>query len=452
MGALLGASTMLIERDRLGGECTWNGCVPSKCLLRAAAVAHTVQHSANYGFGPVSAEVSFPRVMERLRSVQQQIYEEVDAPPNMEKLGVDVNHGAAAFIDSQTIRVGERQIRARFFVIATGSTPRTLRFEVPVLTNESIFRLTELPRHLVIAGAGPMGIEMAQAFRRLGSEVTVVASGSEILPNDDQELAALLRKHLETEGVRFFRGMRATGAGQSGSEISLHLSDGQDIACDAVFAAIGREVQTETMGLEAAGVRAGPKGIVVDKHCRTSCPHIYAIGDVAGRQPFTHMAEHMAKVAITNALLRWPASIDQIVPWCTYTSPEIAHTGCRTDRPAADGSTVLRYPFRQVDRALIDGQTDGLVKVFTNRSGRVLGASILAPGAGELINVWSLAVKRRMRVQGVSDTIHPYPTYSLGNRKAADRWNHRWLDSPLLALVGRLLGYRGVRHGSRALD
>ena len=198
MGALLGAKTALIERDRLGGECTWTGCVPSKALLRAASVAHAVNTSAEFGFASAKVDFSFPRIITRLSSVQQQIYDEADAPPNLEKLGVHIIRGTAAFADPHTITVDGRSIRARFFVIATGSRPRDLGFEAPVLTNESVFQLDVQPARLVIVGAGPVGIEMAQAFARLGSQVTVIASGDEILPNDDRELAALLREHLQS--------------------------------------------------------------------------------------------------------------------------------------------------------------------------------------------------------------------------------------------------------------
>jgi pyruvate/2-oxoglutarate dehydrogenase complex dihydrolipoamide dehydrogenase (E3) component len=455
MGAVLGAKTALIERHRLGGDCTWNGCVPSKALLRAASVAHTVETAVNYGFDPLRPTFSFPSLMQRLQSVQEQIYEKADAPPNMEKLGIQVICGTAAFSDPNTITVGGRFIRARFFVIATGSRPRHPGFEAPVLTNESVFRLSSRPERLVIVGAGPMGVEMAQAFRRLGSQVTVVGSDPEILPRDDGELAALLRTRLEAEGIQFLVDTRTMAARETDSGIVVRLSNGSTVECDAILMSTGREVDTKPLRLEVAGVRKSEDGfVIVDSHCRTSRRNIYAVGDVTGRQQFTHMAEHMAKIAITNCILRWPASIDKAVPWCTFTSPELAHTGCNTDGSDSDPASrvVLRFPMGRVDRAVVDGDLDGLVKVVTDRSGRVLGASILAPHAGELINIWSLAVRRRMKVGEIGATIHPYPTYSLGNRRAADRWSERWLDSPLLTLLGRVLGHRGTRRRSHVLD
>ena len=455
MGALLGAKTALIERDRPGGECTWTGCVPSKALLRAASVAHTAESAVNYGFDPLKPAFSFANVMQRIQSVQQQIYEQADAPPNMEKLGVEVILGQAVFSDPNAVIVNGQSIRSRFFVIATGSRPRHPGFEAPVLTNESVFHLSSQPERLVIIGAGPMGVEMAQAFGRLGSKVTVIGSDPEILPRDDAELASLLRGLLEAEGIRFLLNTRAISAEEVGTGIVVHLSDGAAVDCDAVLMAAGREVETKVLRLEAAGVRTSEDGsVIVDNRCRTSRRNIYAVGDITGRQQFTHMAEHMAKVAITNCILRWPASVDKAIPWCTFTSPELAHTGCKTDVSGSDasGEVVLRFPMRRVDRAVIDGDADGLVKVVTDRKGRVLGASILSPHAGELINIWSLAVRRGMKVGEVSGIIYPYPTYSLANRRAADRWSERWLDSALLPVIGRVLGYRGVGRGSRALD
>lgn len=455
MAALLGARTLLVERDRLGGECTWSGCVPSKALLRAASVAHTIRTAAAYGFDPTTLNMRFTGVMERVHAVQQQMYEEADAPPNLEKLGVHVTTGVAAFKDANAITVDGQTIRAKFFVIATGSRPRHHDFEAPVLTNESLFDLPSQPQHLVIIGAGPIGVEMAQAFRRLGSEVTVIGAGPEILPGDDGELAALLRGVLETAGIQFRLNTRATHAHKAGAKIIVHCANGSPVRGDAILMATGREAHTGALRLESAGVRTSEKGyIIVDRHCRTSRRNIYAVGDVAGRQQFTHMAEHMAKVAVTNCILRWPMSLEETVPWCTFTSPELAHTGCKTNTSEHDPSkiAVLRFPVRRVDRAILDGDSEGLIKVVTDRGGRILGASILAPHAGELISIWSLAIRKGMKVSEIADTIHPYPTYSLGGRKAADRWSQRWLDSALLKLLGWVLRYRGVRRGSGALD
>lgn len=452
MAALLGAKTALIEQDRLGGECTWTGCIPSKCLLHAASVAQTIRTAEHYGFEAVVPRISFPAVVARMHAVQQQIYDETDAPPNMEKLGVEVVKGTAAFLDPHAVEVNGRSLRSRFFVIATGSTPRTPNFSAPVLTSETIFRLTAQPGHLVVIGGGPMGVEMAQAFRRLGSQVTVVVAGNEILPKDDEELAAILRGRLESEGIRFLQQTRVTGAEVQGPSIAVKLSDGGIIECDAMLAAMGREVGTGPLRLDRAGVRADRNGIVVNHRCRTSVPHIYAVGDATGRYQLTHMAEHMAKVAITNCILRWPSSMDESnVPWCTFTSPELAHTGRNERNLDTQKISVVRFPFRRTDRAVTEGATDGMVKLIADRRGRVLGASVLGPRAGELINIWTLAMRKGLRLSDVSATIHPYPTYALANRRAADRWEERKLSWPVLALLGRVFGYRGTRKGSSVL-
>jgi pyruvate/2-oxoglutarate dehydrogenase complex dihydrolipoamide dehydrogenase (E3) component len=419
MAALLGAKTALIEEHQLGGECTWTGCIPSKCLLHAASVAQTIRTAKQYGFEPLAPRISFPAVFDRMRAVQRQIYDEAEAAPNMEKLGVEVEEGTARYSDPHTVEVNGRRLRARFFVIATGSVPRTPDFDAPVMTSETIFGLTAQPRRLVVIGGGPMGVEMAQVFQRLGTETTVLVSGNEILPRDDEELAGTLRNRLESEGTRFLMRTRATGAKFRGSNIAVKLSDDRVVECDLLLAAMGREVRTDLLGLDCAGVRADGDGIGLDKRCRTSVPHIYAVGDATGRYQLTHMAEHMAKVAITNCILRWPHSFDQDnVPWCTYTSPELAHTGPDPRELDRRAVSVLRFPLRRTDRAITDGTTDGMVKVTTDRRGLVLGASVLGANAGELINTWSLVMRKGLRVSDVSATIHPYPTYSLVTRRS----------------------------------
>jgi pyruvate/2-oxoglutarate dehydrogenase complex dihydrolipoamide dehydrogenase (E3) component len=452
MAALLGAKTALIEQDRLGGECTWTGCIPSKYLLHAASVAQTIRTAEQYGFEPVVPRITFPGVVARMQALQQQIYEDADAPPNMEKLGVEVVKGTAAFLDPHVLSVNGRSLRSRYFVIATGSSPRVPNGNAPVLTNETIFRLTAQPRHLLVIGGGPMGVEMAQAFRRLGSQITVIVAGNEILPRDDEELAAMLRCRLESEGIRFVRQTRVTDTDAQGPSIIVKLSNGEIFECDVVLAAMGREVQTGPLRLDLAGVRADRNGIAVDKRSRTSVRHIYAVGDATGRYQLTHMAEHMAKVAITNCILHWPASIDErYVPWCTFTSPELAHCGHNERDVDPHTISVLRFPFRKTDRAIIEGETDGMVKLIADRRGRVLGASVLGKCAGELVNMWSFVMGKGLRVSDISTTIHPYPTYALANRRAADRWDERKLNSPLLALLGSMFGYRGVRRGSGVL-
>lgn len=418
MSSLLGAKTALIERHRLGGDCTWTGCIPSKSLIHASKTPGS----------------DFLSVMERVRAIRQRVYEEADAPPNMERLGVEVIPDEARFIDPHTVELSSGStLTSRYFVIATGSRPRTLTAPVPVYTNETIFDLNVLPARLAIAGAGPVGIELAQAFRRLGSEVTVIGSSSSILPRDDAELTAILRGTLESQGIRF----------QLGQRLEDHLSG---LDPDAVLTAIGREPATDGLQLDKIDIAFDQTGIHIDRRCRTSRRHIYAVGDVTGRFLFTHMAEHMAKVAVTNAILHWPRKLDSAhVAWCTFTDPELAHVGASEagltkERTRFD---VYRFPFSRLDRALTEDATTGMVKIMAAPSGRILGASILGTRAGELISELALAMKHEVGLGQLADTIHPYPTYSLAVRRAAEEWQLRRLTKRSVGLLRTLFRYRG---------
>jgi len=453
MSAVLGAKTALIEEHRLGGDCTWTGCVPSKSLLRAAKVAHQTRVADRYGLLSSSPEIDFRRVMEHVREIRTHIYEDADAPPNLEKLGVTVIPARARFLSPHEIEITDYQahitrLSSRYFVIATGSRPRMPKFNAPLLNNENLFELNELPRRLLVLGAGPIGMEMAQAFRRLGSEVTVVAPGSRILPRDEPELTGMLRLALEEEGIVFHLGRKAERVERQDGALSATLNDGTTLACDAVLAAIGRQPVVEGLGLEAAGVTVGKSGIQIDRHCRTSQKHIYASGDITGRHMFTHMAEHMSKIAVSNAILHAPLSIDDDhVTWCTYTDPELARVGASEEDLQKRGQSysVYPFPFTKLDRAITESETAGLIRVLAGRSGRILGVSVLGANAGEMIGEWALAMKNGLKLKHVADTIHPYPTYVLGNRRAADQWYTKQLASPLLGLLGKIFRYRGVR-------
>ena len=459
MSALLGAKTALVERRRLGGDCTWFGCVPSKSLLRAARTAHEIRTADRFGFASVDPHFDFTKVMEHVRQVQQRIYDDADAPPRMEELGVDVVMGQSHFLDPHTIQVEDgskraRRLSSRFFIIATGSRPLVPAFAETPMTNETVFELESQPHRLLILGAGPAGIELAQAFTRLGSQVEVVAAGDRILPRDDPNHAGMLRDFLAQEGVVFHLGRKVTGLSRGENGLRATLDDGRSLICDAALAAIGRKPVMEELQLSAAGVRVEAQGIVVNSHARTSQRHIYAAGDVTGRHNFTHMAEHMSEVAVTNAILRWPARIDERhVVWSTFTEPELAHVGeseAELRRRNAKYSEI-RFPFEKLDRAITEGETKGEIKVFAGSAGKLLGVSILGANAGEMISEYALAMRNDLRLSDIANTIHPYPTFLLGNRRAATRFVARQLDSPLLGLLCRILRYRGTRKGSAAL-
>ena len=461
ISASMGARTALVEEHMLGGDCTWTGCVPSKALLKAARIAHEIRTAGRYGINASEPQFDFSRVIGRVHEIQAAVYEEADAPPVYQKMGIQVIEGKAQFISPKRIEVlgpggGRRQFTSRFFVIATGGRPVVPPIQglsaAPYVTSETIFTISMLPARLIVIGAGPIGIEMSQAFRRFGSDVTVLDTERHILRRDDMELSELLREHLASEGVRFRLGSAAEKVEYDGTTIrvmfrAVSTAPPETVEGDALLLATGRRPNTDGMSLEAAGVQADRAGITVDRHCRTSADNIFACGDVTGTYQFTHMSEHMAKVAVTTALLRIKASVDiSNVPWCTYTDPELAHVGAsevelkRRKRRYA----VYRFPFSKIDRAVTDGETTGMVKVLARKfDGRIYGASILGAHAGEMIAEFALAMRNKVTLRNMADTIHPYPTYGLGNRRAADQWYVRKQSRMFVRLLKLVFGYHG---------
>lgn len=460
VSATLGAKTALVEAHRLGGDCTWTGCVPSKTLLKAAKVAHAVRTADRFGLRAGMPSFDFGEVMRHVHAIQNRIYEHVDAPPILESLGVKVIFARAKFLDRRRLELttneGTRsEISSRYVIVAAGSQPAVPPIEglaeAGYLTNETVFSLMRLPSSLIVAGAGAVGVEMAQAFRRLGSEVTVLDFENRILPRDDPELSAQLRQALEAEGIRFLlestvKKVEKTG---SGARVLAENPSGSRVTAEgeALLLSLGRRASVEPLDLKAAGVEFDRAGIRVDNHCRTSAKNIFACGDVTGGYQFTHMAEHMAKVAVTNALLHLPVSVDsKHVTWCTFTDPELAHLGASEEELRKNGARyeVYRFPFSRLDRAVTENETVGLVKVLAKSfSGKILGASILGANAGEMIGEYALAMRNGVTLRQIADTIHPYPTYGLGNRRAADLWYIRKQSPTLVRWVQRIFGYRG---------
>lgn len=458
IAASFGAKTLMIERHRLGGDCTWTGCVPSKTLLKAATVAHQMRHASHYGLADQEPRFDFGALMNHLRSVRQKVYEDADAPEIFEEMGVEVRHGAARFLDAHTLALdgkdGTAQITGRYFIIAAGARPSVPPIdglaEVPYLTTETLFELTEQPAHLAIVGGGPIGTEMAQAFRRLGSRVTVIDRNRGILQKDDPELTEMLHQVLVDEGVSYvFNASVNTVASSRGQVIIDVAQEGQThtIEADMLLLATGRHPNLDALALDAAGITYTDKGITVNDRCRTNQRHIFAVGDVTGRYQFTHMSEHMAKVAASNALYKLPLKIDtRHVPWCTYTDPELAHIGAREQDLQQDGTSyhTYRFPYSKVDRAITEGKTTGLIKVFAKRwNGKILGATILGAGAGDLICEYAVAMKNSVTLREIADTIHPYPTYGLAARRAADQWYVQKQSPTLVRIMQKLFGYRG---------
>jgi pyruvate/2-oxoglutarate dehydrogenase complex dihydrolipoamide dehydrogenase (E3) component len=461
ISASLGAKTAIIEESRLGGDCTWTGCVPSKSLLKAAGIANTFRTAGRYGLKASEPQIDFPTVMDRVHEIQSAVYEDADAPPVYQKMGITVIEGKSQFASPRQVEVlgrggGRRQVASRFFVIATGGRPAIPPVdglaETPYLTSETIFTISKLPARMIVLGAGPIGIEMAQAFRRLGSEVVVLDAQDRILPRDDAELTNLLRERLAGEGVRFLLRSSVERIGCNGSAIrAIFRAPSSPVAetveGDALLVAAGRRPNLDGLGLEAAGVQASHAGITVDRHCRTSAKNIFACGDVTGLYQFTHMSEHMAKVAVTNALLRVRMKMDTVnVPWCTFTDPELAHVGASESelKKRKQRYAVYRFPFSKIDRAVTDRETTGMVKVFARKfDGRIYGASILGAHAGDLIGEFALAMRNNVSLRKMADTIHPYPTYALGNRRAADQWYIRKQSRMFVRLLKLIFRYHG---------
>ncbi|HET6161484.1 MAG TPA: FAD-dependent oxidoreductase [Dongiaceae bacterium] len=426
--AQLGASTVLIERHKMGGDCLNTGCVPSKALLAAAKAARRWQGEQAFGVSYAPPTVDFAAVNRHVHEVIAAIAPN-DSVGRLEGLGVTVIKGTARFVGPREVAVDGTRIRARRFVIATGSSatvpPIPGLDRVPYFTNETVFENAELPRHLIIIGGGPIGLEMAQAHWALGSEVTVLEA-FRVLPKDDPELARLLRQSLAGEGVAIRERAKITriDPDEGGVAVMLTTEGGEErIAGSHLLVAAGRRPNIAGLDLEKAGIEHDSKGIKVDARLRTINRRVFAIGDVAGGPQFTHVAGYHAGIVIRNALFRLPAKVDyRSLPWVTYTDPELAHVGLTEEQArAAHGEdiTILRWPYRDNDRAQAERVTDGLVKVVTTRSGKILGASILGAHAGELIQVWVLAIAQGLNIKALAGMIAPYPTLGEINKRAA---------------------------------
>lgn len=459
IAANFGAKTIMIEKERLGGDCTWTGCVPSKTLIKAASVLHHAKQASKYGLTISLESVDTAKIMEHVDHVRKEVYEDADRPEIFEEMGIEVAAGDASFIDDSTVKIIDskglvREITGRYIFICTGAKafvpPVPGVNEVEVLTNESLFEIKKLPKKLIIVGAGPIGTEMAQSFNRLGAEVHVLDMTPGILANDDPELTEILLQRLTEEGVHYHLESSVNKLEKSELGVTVHFKKGeksQSIDGDAVLMATGRRANITSLNLEAAGVKTYMGGIEVNDRCRTNKRHIYAVGDVTGRYQFTHMSEHMAKVAVTNALLKVPMKIDhKHVPWATYTDPELAHVGATEKqlREKRISFETYRFPFSKIDRAITDGQTTGLIKVYAKKwNGRILGASVVGAHAGEMISQYALAMKNGVTLRNFADTIHPYPSYGLGARRAADQWYIKNQSESVVKWIQRIFRYRG---------
>jgi pyruvate/2-oxoglutarate dehydrogenase complex dihydrolipoamide dehydrogenase (E3) component len=443
----LGADTVLIEANKMGGDCLNYGCVPSKSLLAAAHAAENIRQASRFGIASGEPRVDFRAVHDHVQGVIAAIAPH-DSVERFEGLGARVILAAARFTGPREVVAGDFRIRARRFVIATGSSPVRPPIpgldRVPYHTNETIFDLVERPRHLLIVGGGPVGCELAQAFRRLGAAVSLVEMAG-LLAKDDPELVALLRRQLEREGVALHERAKVTGVEPASAGVALLTErEGrpQRLEGSHLLLAVGRRANLAELGLDAAGIAHGNAGITVDRGLRTSNRRVYAIGDAAGGLQFTHVAGYHAGIVIRSALFRLPARVDyRAVPRVTYTDPELAQVGLSEQEAEAAGQTVqvLRWPLAENDRAQAERTTEGLVKVVAGKRGRVLGAAILAPHAGELIQPWILAVANGLKLSAVANMIAPYPTLGEASKRAAGSFYTPLLFNRRMQRLVRLL-------------
>lgn len=449
--AQLGARTVLFERDEMGGDCLNTGCVPSKSLIASARSARAVGDAALYGVNARFDSINYAAAMHRVHEVIASIAPQ-DSQERFEGLGVHVIRASARFAGPEVVESDGISVRARRFVIATGSRPAVPPIpgldRVPYLTHETIFDNGEQPDHLLVIGGGPIGAEMAQAHRRLGAKVTVVEA-DRFMPREDAEITTILRDRLTDEGIQVIEGATVKALQKYGTGISTIVEkDGdQTITASHVLVATGRKPQVEGLDLDKAGVEYGPRGITVDNRLRTTNRKIYAIGDVAGGPQFTHVAGYHAGIVIRNALFRLPAKVDyRALPWVTYTDPELARIGLTEDEARekqGDAVTIVRTSFVDVDRAQTDGRTEGTIKIVVGKRGTILGATILGDRAGELIHVWSLAMSQGLSLKAMASAIVPYPTLGEISKKAASLYYAGKLFSPWPRRIVRWLAALG---------
>jgi len=446
--AQMGAEVVLVERGAMGGDCLNFGCVPSKSLLATARIADLWRRGVELGIAYARPRIDFAAVADSVQKVIGEIAPN-DSAERFEGLGVRVLRAEARFTSPRTVHAGEVEIRPRRFVIATGSRPAIPPIrgldEVPYLTNESVFANRQLPEHLIVIGGGPIGIEMAQAHSRLGARVSVLDVGP-LLPRDDPELSATLTKRLSSEGIVCRPRVEIGDIERDGETIRVRLASGEQIIGSHLLIAAGRRPTVEALDLAAAGIASTAKGITVDARLRTTNRRVFAIGDVAGGPQFTHVALYHAGIVIRNALFRIPAKVDyRALPWVTYTDPELAQVGLTEAASSAieRAPRVLRWRFVENDRAQTERETEGMVKVVTRGNGRILGASILGPGAGDLILPWALAISQKLKIGALANLIVPYPTRGEASKRAAGSYYTPTLFSSRTRSLVRLLARFG---------
>ncbi len=444
----MGARVVLVEKGAMGGDCLNTGCVPSKSILAAGHAAQSAREAAQFGVSMGAPATDWQALHDHIHGVIGAIAPN-DSVARFESLGVTVIQAAGAFEDARTLRAGDQLIRAKYFVLATGSSPFVPPIDgldqVPYFTNENIFDNHEPIEHLAVIGGGPIGMELAQAHRRLGAQVSVMEA-ARLLVKDDPELTKIVVERMRAEGVNLVEGGRNLKLEPAaGGRIAIYCENDlgqQCVEASHLLIATGRRANVDGLNLEAAGVDYSPRGVTVDARLRSSNKRIFAIGDVAGPYQFTHMAAYQAGIVIRNILFKLPAKVDyRAVPWVTYTDPELAHVGLSEAEAAKQGRAVrvLRWSFDENDRAQAERRTEGMIKVITTPKGLILGASIVGLHAGELIQPWVLAINSKLKIGAMASMIAPYPTLSEANKRIAGSFYTDKLFSPRMRSIVRLL-------------
>ncbi len=449
----LGAKVALIEKNKMGGDCLNTGCVPSKAIIRTAKLAYDARTSHRFGIPDFSPTIEISEVMESVREVQKKL-EPHDSPERFASLGVDVYFGNYRFVSPHEISDGKETLKAKRFVIATGAAPFIPPIkgihEVPFLTSDNVWDLTELPKRLVVLGGGPIGVELVQAFARLGSKVSVVEMLDCLLNREDPEASCLIRDLLQKEGVETLVNTKAEEVRKtsSGYELAVtHATEGKkSVPFDEILVAVGRAPNVEGLDLEKAGGRYSKKGVEVDRYLRTSTQHMYACGDVVGPYQFTHTADFQARLILRNALFPGKSKIEyRVVPWCTFTDPEVARVGLNEKEAKEKGicCDVYNYSMRELDRAVCDREDVGFVKVLTQKgSDRILGVTLVASHAGDLIHEFVLAMHQRIGLKKIASMIHIYPTLAEVSKRVADSYQRTRLKPSIRLWFQRYFQWR----------
>ncbi len=448
----LGAKVALIERGLMGGDCLNVGCVPSKAIISAARQAAAIRNAKLFGISASTVEVNFADVMQRMRRLRASISPH-DSAKRFTELGIDVYFGQGTFTASDTIEVAGQSLKFKRAVIATGARANGLPIpglkDAGYLTNESLFSLTELPRRLVVIGGGPIGCEMAQSFARLGSQVTLIEKSANLLSREEVDAAMIVQNALIADGVQVVCKSRVDRVERCGDEkrLTVQIPDMQiEVAADEILVGIGRTPNLDSLGLDAVRVKSDPKtGVIVDDKLRTTNSRIYAAGDICSQYKFTHSADFMARMVIRNALFFGSGKASRLlIPWCTYTSPEIAHVGIYPRQAATQGIKITSFtqPMSGVDRAILDGEEDGFVRVHCREgSDKILGATIVSAQAGDLIGAVTIAMKNNIGLRKIANTIHPYPTQAEAFRKLGDQYNRTRLTPLVKSLFAKWLEF-----------